>query len=89
MTQTNNQGVEEVFILRDQLHQIDMEEDSQVLQEFRYQDQHYVLLRSKNDPPCDCSLYRVSGSQLEEIEDEMEWESVSEAIDEYLFTRYS
>ena len=90
MIQQNNQGeLEEVFILRAQNHGVDLGKHYQVLQEFRIQDQHYVVLRTENDHPDDCYLYRVSGSQLEEIEDELEWESVSEAIDEYLFWYHS
>jgi|GEM_PF-5376309 len=89
MTQLNSQGVEEVFILRDQQQQVKLEANVQVLQEFRYQDRHYAIVRSEDDHPDDCYLYRVAGDQLKAIEDEMEWEDVLEAIDEYWFLQYS
>ena len=84
MNQLNNEPIKEVFILRNS-NQADAKNDFQVLKEFMMGQQHYALLRTENDHPDDCYLYRVCENQLEEIEDEMEWERVSEAIDEYLF----
>lgn len=89
MTQKNKCQVEEVQILRSSNKVLNGKEGYQILQEFKFKEQHYAVLRFDNNHPDDCFLYRVSGNQLEEIEDEMEWEHVSDAIDEYLFFRDS
>lgn len=85
MNQQNNGQVEEVNILGNSHDLINAKEKIQVLKEFMVDQQHYVLLRSEKDHPDDCYLFRVSEDQFEDIEDEIEWERISEAIDEYMF----
>lgn len=85
MTPQNHNAAEEVFILRNESHPMGSIEEYQVLREFMIEDQHYALLKMENHHPNDCFLFRISDNQIEEIEDELEWERISDAIDEYIY----
>lgn len=80
-----NNRAEEVFVLRQTLDQTRGVGNYQILKEFMLNDQHYAVVRTENDHPDDAYLFRVTGNKVEEIDDEIEWESISDAIDEFLF----
>ena len=76
---------EEVFVLRQTLDQTRGIGNYQILNEFMLENQHYAVVRTENDHPDDAYLFRVTDRQVEQIDDELEWESISDAIDEFLF----
>lgn len=85
MTASKNERLEEVHILRQTLDQTRGVGNYQILREFMLSDQHYAIVRTENDHPDDAYLFRVAKDQVEQIDNEMEWESISDAIDTYLY----
>jgi hypothetical protein len=90
----NGSGAREVHILRSSLPSdrtyVHRDGDGQpvpyhVLNEVEVSGQHYVVMQKHDDHPDDAYLYRVHQGMIEEIEDEVEWENIAEAVDELLY----
>ncbi|MGA8942388.1 MAG: DUF1292 domain-containing protein [Thermoactinomyces sp.] len=92
---SNNQfftGAREVNILRqqfpDQTVSVPGENPDatyRVINEVEVNGQHYVLLQKDGDHPDDVHLFHVNQGRIEEIEDELEWENIADAVDEMLY----
>ncbi|MBA4601318.1 DUF1292 domain-containing protein [Thermoactinomyces mirandus] len=56
-----------------------------VVNEVEVNGRHYALLQKDGDHPDDVHLFHVNQGRIEEIEDELEWENIAEAVDEMLY----
>lgn len=56
-----------------------------VINEVEVNGQHYALLQKDGDHPDDVHLFQVNQGRVEEIEDELEWENIADAVDEMLY----
>jgi hypothetical protein len=54
----------------------------QILQEVEVDGKHYAIMQKKDDHPDDAYLFRIEEASPLEIEDENEWERVTDALDE-------
>jgi hypothetical protein len=96
MARTNERehGAREVFVLRGDLapgqpfvHRApDGQSVSfQVLSEVEVAGRHYAIMRGLDDHPDDALLFRIEGGTAREIDDDNEWETIAEAVDEMLY----
>ncbi len=56
-----------------------------VVSEVEVNGRHYALLQKDGDHPDNVHLFYVNQGRIEEIEDELEWENIVDAVDEMLY----
>ncbi|MGA9173030.1 MAG: DUF1292 domain-containing protein [Thermoactinomyces sp.] len=90
----NESGPREVYILRNRLRPGQMLQYQskngnpvlyRVLSEIEVNGEHYAILQKHDDHPDDAYLFHVNQGQIVEIDDEIEWENIAEAVDEMLY----
>ncbi|SHE77910.1 Protein of unknown function [Seinonella peptonophila] len=61
--------------------------EGKILHSFEYQGVQYVIWSEHEEEPEEAHLLRQQNQQLVHIDDEEEWEQVTEYVDEYLYNQ--
>jgi hypothetical protein len=94
MDYSNEPMAKEVFILRNEMlggqpflrpNTDGLHEPFHIVHEMEVDGKHYALMRKHGEYYDDAYLFRMELQEAVHIEDEAEWEKISEAVDEWFY----